>query len=484
MGIVFKQSLKNTVVTYLGFGIGAVNTLFLYTNFLSEEYYGLVGVILSTAAILMPIMAFGVPNTMVKFYSSYSNVQSRKEFLNFMLFLPLLLIIPLALLSVLFSDLISGFLSRKNEIVDGYVWYIFLIGLAMAYFEVFYSWSKVHMKSVFGNFMKEVFARIGVALGLLLVYLDILTVDGFLILLVVLYLLRTAIMKLYAYSLSMPSFSFKFPENSKEIAGYSTLIIIGGSVAVLLLEIDRFMINQFISIENVAYYTVSIFIATVIAVPARAMHQITYPMTAELMNMQAIEDLKKLYQKSSLTLFIISGIVFLLVLLNLRDLDLLLPVSYRGGFIVVFYIGLAKVYDSLLGNNSSILYNSKYYKGLLLMGVLLAILTILLNIWLIPILGIEGAAIASFSAIAIYNSAKLIYVKQKFQIQPFTSETAKIVAVLIVLAVIFYFVQFTFHPIVNIILKSVLMSAFYIGILYRLKISEDVFEVLNKWIKR
>ena len=484
MGIVFKQSLKNTIVTYLGFGIGAVNTLFLYTNFLSDEYYGLVGVILSTAAILIPVMAFGVPNTMVKFYSSYSDGQNRKNFLNLMLFLPLLLIIPLAILSVLFNELISGFLSRKNEIVKGYVWYIFLIGLAMAYFEVFYAWSKVHMKSVFGNFMKEVFARICVTGGLLMVYLDLLSVDGFLIFLVVLYLLRTAIMKLYAYSLSMPSFSLKFPDNSREIAGYSTLIIIGGSVAVLLLEIDRFMINQFISIENVAYYTVSIFIATVIAVPARAMHQITYPMTAELLNNSAFADLKKLYQKSSLTLLIISGIVFLLVLLNLTDLDLLLPASYRGGVTVVFYIGLAKVYDSLLGNNSSILYNSRYYKGLLIMGVLLAILTIFLNIWLIPILGIEGAAIASFSAIAVYNSAKLIYVKQKFQMQPFTSETAKVISVLIVVAVIFYFVQFTFHPVVNIVLKSVIMSTFYIGILYRLKISEDVFNVLNKWIKR
>ena len=98
---------------------------------------------------------------------------------------------------------------------------------------------------------------------------------------------------------------------------YSTLIILGGSVAVLLLEIDRFMINQYIAIENVAYYSVSIFIATVIAVPSRAMHQITYPMTAELMNVNAMGDLKQLYQKSSLTLFIISGLVFLLVVLNL-----------------------------------------------------------------------------------------------------------------------------------------------------------------------
>ena len=31
MGIVVKQSIKNTLVTYIGFSIGAINVLLLYT---------------------------------------------------------------------------------------------------------------------------------------------------------------------------------------------------------------------------------------------------------------------------------------------------------------------------------------------------------------------------------------------------------------------------------------------------------------------
>ena len=42
MGIVASQSIRNTIITYLGFGIGAVNTLFLYANFLTDDYFGLV----------------------------------------------------------------------------------------------------------------------------------------------------------------------------------------------------------------------------------------------------------------------------------------------------------------------------------------------------------------------------------------------------------------------------------------------------------
>ena len=41
MGIVLNQSLKNTIITYLGFGIGAINTLYLYPFFLGTVFYAL-----------------------------------------------------------------------------------------------------------------------------------------------------------------------------------------------------------------------------------------------------------------------------------------------------------------------------------------------------------------------------------------------------------------------------------------------------------
>ena len=170
MGIVLKQSLNNTIVTYIGFAVGAINTLFLYTRFLTDEYYGLVSVILSYSAILMPILAFGVPNTLVKYFSSFTDKNVKDSFLTLMLLLPLFLIVPMAIASYFAYEIIGNFISKTNPIVKGYVWYIFLIGMSMAYFEVFYSWSKVHMKTVFGNFMKEVFTRLGITLLLVLVY--------------------------------------------------------------------------------------------------------------------------------------------------------------------------------------------------------------------------------------------------------------------------------------------------------------------------
>ena len=484
MGIVLKQSLNNTIITYVGFGIGALNTLVLYTNFMSAEYYGLVNVILSASAVVMPLLAFGVPNTLIKFYSSFQNDAASDGFLTLMLLLPLALILPIAGISYLAYESIGTFLSNENPIVKDYVWYIFLIGMAMAYFEIFYAWARIRMKSVFGNFMKEIFCRVGQTILLVLLLLNIISIPSFLKALVAIYLFRTVVMSIYAFRLRMPKITFRFPENVREIIMYSALIILGGSAAIILLEIDKVMINQFIEIENVAYYSVAGFIAMVIAVPSRSMHQITYPLTAEYLNKKDMPSLRSLYRKSSLTLFIISGIMFLLILLNLNDLYDMLPHAYSNGFSIVFWIGLAKVYDSLLGNNNSILYNSDYYRAVLVMGVILAILAILFNLWLIPEYGLDGAAIASFSAFFIYNTIKLIYVKLKFNMMPFSSETFKVLCLLVLIASLFYSLEFPFHPILNIVLKSILMIAMYIGVLYRFKISEDVFGVLKRFLNK
>jgi len=483
MGIVQNQAFKNTIITYFGFGIGAINVLFLYTEFLTPEYFGLVTFILSTANIMMPLMAFGVHNAIIKFYSSFKTKNKQNSFLTLMLFLPLAVIIPLGLVGYLSFDVISTWLSKENIIIKEYTWLIFISAIAFAYFEVFYSWAKVQMHSVFGNFMKEVFHRIGITILLVCMYYNYITVNQLIYAIVGVYILRMMIMKLYAYSVKWPVLKFQKLENTSEILKYAGLIIIAGSVANIILEIDKFMIGQFIEIENVAFYGVAIYIATVIGVPARSMHQITNPLTAKFLNENNSVELKSLYQKSSLNLFIISGIIFVLIIVNLNQLYLLMPVEYRGGLLIVLVIGLAKLFDNLIGNNNAILFNSDYYRVVLSFGVFLTLLTVVLNIIFIPRFGIEGAAYATFIAMFLYNISKIVFVNYKFKMQPFTINTAKTFVFLIALVFAFYFWEFSFHPIVNIILKSILISLSYVFVVYKFNLSEDITAIIKKVLK-
>ena len=170
MGIVLKQSFTNTIILFLGFGIGGINVLFLYTHFLHEDYVGLITFILSAANIIMPLLVFGMQNTVIKFYSSYKTKVDRDKFLMLTLILPLLIIIPLAFIGMLVYEAIGNWISAENPIIKSYTYLIFLVAVFMGYFEVFYAWTKVHMKSVFGNFVKELFPRFCTSLLLIAVY--------------------------------------------------------------------------------------------------------------------------------------------------------------------------------------------------------------------------------------------------------------------------------------------------------------------------
>ncbi len=484
MSIVLKQTFKNTISTYLGFGIGAINTLFLYTNFLTDEYYGLVAFLLSAANIMMPFMAFGVHNAVIKFYSSFKSKVSINSFFTLMLFLPLAFIIPTALIGYIFYEGIGNLLSNENKIVGDHIWHIFVLAIAMAYFEIFFAWSKVQLQTVFGNVMKEIFHRACIMILLFLVYLDWLTVDQFILALVAVYVLRMLIMKLYAYSVRFPKIRFQKIKALPAILKYALLMIIAGSVAMLILDIDKFMIGLMVEdIGQVAYYSVAIFIATVIAVPQRAMHQIMMPLTAKYLNDNNKIALEDLYKRSSISLLIISGFIFLLIILNINQLYEVLPQEFRGGLFVVLIVSLAKLYDNSIGNNNAILFNSDYYRMVLFFGVLLAFLAIVLNYIFISIYGIEGSAFATFLAVAIYNTIKVIFVKQKFNMLPFSKSSSKVILLLILLTGLMYFWEFPFYPIMNIVLKSLMVGVLYFTSVYKLNVSEDVSNQIKKYLR-
>jgi O-antigen/teichoic acid export membrane protein len=483
MGIVQNQSIKNTIITFFGFGIGAINALFLYTNFLEKEHYGIVTTVLSFANIMMPILAFGAQNTLIRFFSHYKTQKEKDEFLTFMLFFPLFLMVPVGVLFYLFYQPISNVWIQENPSLKPFFWIIPVVGLCMAYFEIFYAWVKVHMQSVIGNFISEVSVRLLVMALLVFVHFDLISKTTFIYSLVAAYLFQLLAMCGYAFSIKMPVFRLVFPDNLKELIEYSFFIIVSGGVAVMLIDFDKVMIAHYMHVSNNSLYAVAIFISTVIAVPSRAMTQIVAPITAKLMVENKMAELNDLYKKSAINLQIIGGLIMMLIFLNIKELYYFIP-DYKSGISVVFMIGLSKFYDVLLGNNNSIIVNTKYYRTVLIFGIFTVLLMIVLNMIFIPLYGIEGAAFATLLTIIIYNTIKLIFVIVKMNLNPFTIKTVYSFGILIASFLLFYFWDFNFHPVINILLKSVLISIFYIFCNYKLAISEDFCRVTLSLLKR
>mgnify|MGYP001209027032 FL=1 len=480
MGIVFKQTSWNIVTITVAILIGGINTLYFYPEFLREQYYGLVVFLLATSNLLQPLMSFGAQHTIIKFFSSFKNVKEKDEFLSSIIFLPLFFILPVCFLVVQFHDLIAEFLSVKNPIIKSYVWVIFLVSFATSYFEVFYAWSRVQFKSIFGNILKEIYPRIAVFILLFLVSIDILTKENFVWWLTGLYYIRLAIMIIYSLFLYTPKFSVKIPNNFKEILSYSIYILLAGSAASFLIDIDKYMIPQKQAISQTAYYAVAVFIATVVEIPGRAMFQIINPLVAKALNEENFVELKNLYKQSSENLLIVCGLFFLLINLNIDSFYMLLNnQEYSDASLVVLIISSAKLIQMSFGCGPAILATSKFYKITLPFSIAMAVSVYFLNDYLIDLYGINGAAISTFIVLLIFTVLKIIYIRYKVKLQPFNFNSIKIFTSILLIYFFNSYINLELSPLIEIIIRSIIILITYVLVINFFGVSKKMKDLLN-----
>jgi len=255
--------------------------------------------------------------------------------------------------------------------------------------------------------------------------------------------------------------------------GYNLLLAGSNSI---YSNISFMMIPAMLGMGQNGIYSICFYIGIIIEMPKRSMLQVISPIVSGLFKNNDIKGIEELYKKASLTLSVISTLFFIGILCNLNDLFLLIPKGPQlsQGFYVVIGVGLAKIIDLAFSINSDILIYSKYYKFNLYFFILTALLMLGLNYWLINLLGINGAAIAFLASTIFFNVLKFVLIKVKFHISPFTKGHFHLGISSLIISVFFWYLPLTDSVLLNLALRSVLITIFYIGLIYKLEISADV----------
>ena len=77
--------------------------------------------------------------------------------------------------------------------------------------------------------------------------------------------------------------------------------------------------------------------------------------------------------------------------------------------------------------------------------------------------------------------AKMLFVRRKFGLTPWSRNSFMIFALGVVTYLVFFWMEFPFHPLINITLKSLLIAAFYLGVVFRFQLSEDLIQLMRRW---
>ena len=488
MGIIAKQSFYNSVSIALAFLIGAFNTVYLYPTYMGSSLQGLVVALLALSNLVQPFISFGVQHAVIKFFSSCETKEEKDKLLSFSLLFPLIVFIILLIITFFFHHQITDFIATENEEMGKYAYLILAVAFSTALFEVFYNWLRIQLYSVFGNFLKEFFPRALIFTLLLIYAFGGLDLDGFIMALILGYYLRLLLVVIYSLIKYTPKFSFALPLQFKSILRYSLLIFMSGTAASLILDIDKSMISNILTVENVAYYSVAIFIAAVIEFPGRAMFQIISPLVAKALNHEDDPTLLKLLKKSANNLLLISGLLFLLINLNLNDFYAWVNLGdYTVALEVVFIVSIGKLFTMSLGCLNNIITNSKYYAYVFWFSTTSAVLAVVLNLYLIQWYGIIGAAYATLMVIVLINFLKILLVQLRFKINPYSKKTFLTLGIILILYLTISEISFEFDPFVSLVLRSVLITAAFSLLAYLLKLTIDLQQFFSKilpFIKR
>lgn len=201
-------------------------------------------------------------------------------------------------------------------------------------------------------------------------------------------------------------------EMHKEFINYSMTIIFGGAMSLLINYIDIVMIESMLSSEDVAYYKVGTQLAQIPSIFLRIVNTVFPPLISKLYHDGQVDEVRRLYEKITRYLFLISSLVIISILIFWEPILSLYGPEYLNGKMVLIYRGIGQLINASVGSVWYIVIMTGYPKIRFLGTFASALINVVLNFILIPVLGIDGAAIASMTSTVFINILGFFVVKR------------------------------------------------------------------------
>ena len=482
MGVIKRQGIKNTIITYIGIIIGAVNIIFIQPKLLTEEELGLTRLLYDFAYLIGLAVPLGLPNIIVKYFPFFKDRENKHNgFAGFVLFIFLVGFIISAALLLTLKPTITSYYVKDAALFVNYFSFIIPFTFIVSAITITTAYSQALFKSTIPSFLNDICLRLGTIVITILYFNKIISLDQYVYFFIGLYAIELVFILGYIVLIDrvslMPNKKMFQTHSAKQMLRFGLLLCLASFASIALRKIDVIILGT-TDLKLVAVYTTAIFIASFIEVPLGALERISHTKIADSFAKNNLGEIEKVYKDSVKYLLLIGGFLFIGINACTKYIYQIgeLPVSYLDCINVVYIVSFGALINISTGINSAIMFYSKHYVLGTVLLVTTLIITILLNVFLIPVYGIYGAAIASVAASLIYNMVKFVFIYQKFKFQPYTLRSFFVFIIIILCSIIgFVFPDVSQSPFINLLLKGSVVTAIYIAAIYRLKIAPEIF---------
>jgi O-antigen/teichoic acid export membrane protein len=488
LGIIVKQSVKGTIYVYLGVLLGFVTTAILFPRIYSPGENGLLRILVAYSALIAQLGTLGINGVTIRLFPFFKTEDKKHHG-----FLPLALSVGLTgflistILLLIFKPVLVEMSLEKSNLLVGYINWLVVLVFFQLFFSIFDIYYSALMNSVHGTWLREVFQRMLIILLIALYYFGLFSFHQF----VLAYIAAISVPTIFiAFTLIREGhftlhFDLAFLDKNllRSFGAVALFSILNGFTVIMIQNVDLIMVNKMLGLSAAGVYGIVFFFGIVVSLPARSIYKIANVTAAEAWKNEDRKTLRDIYEKSCITLFVIGSFLFLGIWLNIDNILQILGPDYQSGKWVIFFIGLGCLLDMVTGANSSLMGTSKYYKVQSYLLLILVVVLVALNLVLIPLWGLTGAAISSAAALGLLNLLRFLFLWIKFDLQPYNIRFFYVIIIGMVSFAITYVIPVKFHFIIDILIRSAVFSLLFLLPVYFFRISVDLNKTVDHFLK-
>ncbi|MBL7722360.1 MAG: lipopolysaccharide biosynthesis protein [Chitinophagaceae bacterium] len=496
MSSIRRQSIISSLVIYIGFAVGLVNTYFFTKQgTFTEAEYGLTTIFIAIATMMSAFATMAMPSYIFKFHPYYNdNLPPRKnDMITWALLVSFVGFILVMIAGWSLKHLvIKKFGTNTPQLVSYYYW-IFPLGLGLTIYTVLeaYAWS-LH-KSVLTNFFREVQWRLFTTI-IIVLYISGIISDYDLFIKIFAFSYPSIAIALFAYLVITKKIHFTFSVSKvsrryfKKILALCTFVYGGTLIFTISQVFDTIVIASVLEegSAKAGIFGLATIVTSIIQAPQRGIISASIPHLSKAWKDKNMDLLQKVYQRSSINLLIFACGIFLLIWLNFTDGIITFGVkpSYLDAAWIFFLLGLTKIIDMGTGVNAQIIGTSTYWRFELISGVILLSVMLPLTYILTKQYGLIGPAIAALVSISVYNIIRIIFLWKKFRLFPLTMQSLYTLLLAGSCYAVCYFAFKEMHGFTGMFVRSIVFIALYATGVISMKLSPDIQPVVLTIKKR
>ena len=489
MGIIQRQGIRNSIISYIGLALGAISLLIVQPHFLTKEEIGLTRILFSFSALVATFMPLGMGGITLKYFPNFRNREKGHHgYFGLMMILPLIGVVIFSLILFLLRGYIISKYSAQSKLFTDYFYYIFPLSFFLSFVNVFVAYSYSIFRTSVPTLINDVLVRIGSIILFTIYFLKWVTLSQFVFLYVGIYGGQFLILLIYLFIEDNITLKIDREHLSKQdVTGmykYGLLMSVAALSALGLKYLDSVMLGLYQpkqaglnALDVIGIYSIAAFVATIVETPINALDKIIVGNISDSWAKNNMANIKDVYFKSSKYLFLAGGLLFILVNLNLDSLFALMPdKDFSLGKNVVLIISLGTLINMSTGCNDAILTTSNRYKYILYLLVGLFIVALINYMIFIPLFGMIGAAMATTFSTFLYNASKFALIRRFFHLQPFSIFTLKILGVIVSTFIVCSFIPVILNPYVTIVVRSTAIVLCYGALTLALSIVPEFYQ--------